>query len=185
MTMSLRWIPLALALTAAGPAPAGEAEDFAAAEALFQKAAAGDGSATEPAVAHFTRLATADAAAAPLYQAYLGAAQALEGRDAWMPWTKLKATERGLASLDKALRRLEARHDQVWVRQVPVSVETRLVAATTFLAVPGFFNRLDAARDALKAALASPAFAAAPPAVQARLRQQQALAEARAKGENP
>ncbi|MBI4985142.1 MAG: hypothetical protein HZC24_07320 [Rhodocyclales bacterium] len=160
-------------------ASAGPEEDFAAADALFQKARGGDGEATAEAVARFERLAAADTPYAPLYLAYQGAAQTLQGRDAWMPWTKMRATERGLATLDKALRRLEARHDTTLLRQAPVAAEVRLGAATTYLAVPGLFNRFDAAKAALRAAFASPAYAAAPPALRAELHRRAAEAAAR------
>lgn len=163
----------------APPATAGEAEDFIRAEALFQKASAGDSGATATAVARFEQLAAADSPHAPLYLAYLGAAQAMQGRDAWMPWTKMRATERGLATLDKALRRLEDRHDTILLRQAPVAIETRLVAASTFLALPGLFHRFDDAKTVLRAALASPAFAAAPPALRAQLHWRAAAAAAR------
>lgn len=158
-----------LSMLLAAPATADQKEDFARAEALFQKASAGDGGATGEAVALFERLAAVDSPYVPLYLAYQGAAQAMQGRDAWMPWTKMRATERGLATLDKALRRLEARHDTTLLRQAPVAVETRLVAASTFLALPGMFHRLDDAKTVLRAAFASPAFAAAPNSLRAQL----------------
>lgn len=168
---------LALLLTAA--ATAAPEDDFAAAESWFQKAQAGDKAAVEEAVTRFERLAALDTPQAPLFQAYLGAAQAMQGRDAWMPWNKMKATERGLSNLDKALRRLAPRHDAALLRGVPVSVETRLVAVTTFIAVPELFHRFDAAKAVLRDALASPALAAAPPEVRAALEHQAALAAAR------
>jgi hypothetical protein len=56
--------------------------------------------------------ALADPAVGPPYQAYLGAAQAMQGRDAWMPRNKLTAADKGLATLDKALRRVGPRRDR-------------------------------------------------------------------------
>ena len=160
---------------------AGQDDDFAAAAALFQKAAGGDKSAVDEAVTRFERLAAADTPYAPTLQAYLGAAQAMQGRDAWMPWTKMRATERGLANLDRALRHLEPRHDATLLRQVPVALETRLVAATTFIALPDLFHRFDSGKALLRAALSSPAFPAAPPAVRAALHRQAALVAAKEK----
>ena len=178
MTPPIRILGL-LGLLFATATPAGQDEDFAAAETLFHQAQAGDGGATGAAVMRFERLAATDSPQAPLFQAYLGAAQAMQGRDAWMPWTRMRATERGLATLDKALRRLEPRHDAVMLRQAPVAVETRLVAAATFLALPELFHRFDAAKAALRAAFASPAFAAAPPGLRAQLHRRAAEAAAR------
>ena len=179
MTSHFRAAGLACLLFLAVPAGAGQEDDFAAAESVFEKALAGDGGATDEAVARFGRLAAADSPYAPLFQAYLGAAQTLQGRDAWMPWNKMRATERGLGTLDKALRRLEPRHDALSLRrQAPVSLETRLVAASTFIAVPDMFHRFDAGKAVLRTALASPAIAAAPPALRAALHRQAALAAA-------
>lgn len=168
-----------LALLAAFPALAGHATDFAAAEAVFHKAGEGDGAAVEEAVRRFEQLAAGGGSAALLYSAYLGAAQSMQGREAWMPWNKMRATERGLATLDKALRRLEAEHDREWVRGAPISLEIRLVAATTFLALPSLFNRFDAGKQILRDAFASPAYAAAPGEIKARLHRQAALAAQR------
>lgn len=181
MTLLFRSLTLACIWLFAAAATAGETEDFAAAEALFHKARGGNGEAATEAAARFERLAGSDTAYAPLYLAYLGAAQALQGRDAWMPWAKMRATERGLASLDKALRRLDARHDTLLLREAPVALEARLVAATTFLALPELFHRLEAGKTALRAAFASPAFAAAPAALRAQLHRQAAIAAARDK----
>lgn len=175
----LRAVALACLWLLAAAVSAGQDEDFAAAEALFRKARAGDSGATAEAVARFERLAAAETPYAPLFLAYLGAAQAMQGRDAWMPWAKMRATERGLANLDKALRRLDARHDGLLLRQAPLAAEVRLVAATTFIALPSLFNRFDAGKLTLRAAFASPGFAAAPPALRAQLHQQAALAAAR------
>ncbi|MDP2811266.1 MAG: hypothetical protein Q8O34_14070 [Rhodocyclaceae bacterium] len=184
MKFSARTLMLAGLLALAVPAGAGPMEDFAAATARFGAAAGGDTGATDDAVARLDRLAEAEPADAPhrpLILAYLGAAQTLQGRDAWMPWTKMRATERGLATLDKALRRLEPRHESARFRDAPVALETRLVAASTFIAVPGLFNRFDEGKAVLRAALGSPVFAAAPAPLRADLHRQAAIAAARDK----
>lgn len=170
-----------LALLAAPALRAAMPADFTAAEALFQKAAANDSAATDEAVARFGKLAASDSPLAPLFLAYLGAAQAMQGRDAWMPWNKMRATERGLDTLEKAVRRLEPRHEHELARGAPVAIEARLVAATTFIAVPSMFNRYDLGKQTLRDALASPAYASAPAELRARLHQQAALAAARDK----
>ncbi len=161
-------------------APVADESALLAAAAQFDKALAGDGNATTAAVRGFEALAAGNGPRAPLYLAYLGAVQSLQGRDAWMPWTKLKATERGLATLDKALRALEPRHDAELARGTAISLWVRLIAARTFLAVPELmFHRSERARQVLKAALAQPGFAAAPGAVRAAVHQQAAIAAGR------
>lgn len=151
-----------------------------AAEAQFDKALAGDSGATAESVRQFEVLAAADGPRTVLYLAYLGAAQTLQGRDAWMPWTKMKATERGLATIDKALRQLAPRHDAELVRGSPVALLVRLIAARTFLAVPEtFFHRNDRGRQLLKEAIAHPGFNAAPNELRAAFHQQAAMAAGR------
>lgn len=169
-------ISLLLALLATLPAFADQAADFAAAEAVFQKAVGGDGAAVDESVRRFDKLAAGDGPPALLYSAYLGAAQAMQGRQAWMPWSKMRATERGLATLDKTLRRLDAAFDRELVRGAPISLEVRLIAASTFLALPSLFNRFDSGKQLLREAFASPAYAAAPGGIKARLHRQAAIA---------
>ena len=168
-------------LLLAAAAPASTEQDFAAAETPFHKALAGDSGSSDEAAARFESLAAAATPHAPLFQAYFGAAQTLQGRDAWMPWNKMRITERGLAAIDKALSRLTSAHDATLLRGAPLALETRLVAASTFLAVPDMFHRLDDAKAVLRAAFASPAFAAAPASMRAELYRQAALAAARDK----
>lgn len=170
-----------LTLTAAAGLSAEVPADFAAAEAVFSKAVAGNAKATGEAVERFQMLAAAESPLSPLFLAYVGSAQTLQGRDAWMPWTKMRATERGLDTLDKALRGLEPRHDRELARGAPVAIEARLVAATTFIAVPAMFNRFDLGKQTLREAFASPAYAAAPVEIKVRLHQQAAIAAARDK----
>lgn len=160
-----------LVLLSALPARSAEpSAAFLAASASFTRATTGDSAATEQALKAFEALAAAESPEAPLYQAYVGAAQTLQGREAWMPWTKMKATERGLDTLDKALRRLESRHDAVVLGSVPVSLETRLVAANTFVSVPdAIFHRADAGRRLLQELVAHPLFAQMPPEFRSRV----------------
>ncbi|MCV5656233.1 hypothetical protein OFN54_33340, partial [Escherichia coli] len=41
--------------------------------------------------------------ATPVTLVYLGSSETLQGRDAFMPWNKMKFTERGLATIQKGL----------------------------------------------------------------------------------
>ena len=63
----------------------------------------------------------------------------------------------------QALRRLEPQHDKALVNGIPVSLETRLVAATSFVAVPDMmFHRADSGRQLLQDMMKSPLYAQAP-----------------------
>jgi hypothetical protein len=168
--VSTAMLAFALALSPAWADPAGE---FVTARTLFKQASE-KGEGVKPALRAFEALSATPSPHGPLYLAYLGAARSIEGRDAWMPWNKLKLTERGLDTLDKALKGLEPRHDQVMMEGNPVSIEVRLVAVSTFFAVPDLFKRSDQARKILREAMASPAFPAAAAEVRARLYRQSA-----------
>lgn len=106
----------------------------------------------------------------PLFMAYYGSTYALKADHAWMPWTRLKLGEQGLELIDKALKLLSAEHDQILVRSVPMSIETRLVAINTFLKMPQMFfhGRYDAGKNLLAEIMKGPLFAASPPIIQAR-----------------
>lgn len=109
------------------------------------------------------RALPADAQRQPLLFACLGSAMALQGKAAWMPWNKLKYTEQGLDQLDAALAMLKPEHGAVQVRGVSVALQTRLVAAATFVAVPdGLFHRRADGRKLLAALRADPLLTATP-----------------------
>lgn len=143
-----------------------DANSFQGAQAEFTRALKGDSDAVEPAMELFRVLSESDPGN-PLLTAYYGSAQTLRARDAWMPWNKMKYTEEGLDTIDGALRMLEPEHDVQRTRGVPVSVETRLVAARTFLALPKFLNRGEQGRNLVADTIASPVFQTTPQAVQA------------------
>jgi len=148
-------------LALAQPACAADAADFEAAFATFQRAAAGDESAIDPAVKQFTHLADADPSD-PLLLAYSGAATALQARATVLPWKKLSYADDGLARIDKALALLQPAHDTLLHRGTPAGLETRFVAANTFLSMPAMFNRGARGRSLLEQVLQSPQFATAP-----------------------
>ncbi len=150
------WMTLAPA-----PACAADATGFEAAFATFQRAAAGDEGAIDPAVKQFTSLADADPSD-PLLLAYSGSATALQARAAVMPWKKLAFADDALARLDKALALLQPAHDTLHHRGTPTGLETRFVAANTFLGMPAMFNRGTRGRSLLDQVLQSPQFATSP-----------------------
>ena len=146
---------------AARPACAADAADFEAAFASFQRGAAGDEGAIDNAVKQFTSLSEADPSD-PVLLAYSGAATALQARAAVLPWKKLAYADEGLARLDKALSLLQPAHDAPLHRNTPASLETRFVAANTFLGMPSMFNRAARGRRLLDEVLQSPLLEASP-----------------------
>jgi hypothetical protein len=153
--------PAALAQPATTPAATAEAGAVAEALARFQQASDGQSSAIDDAAERFTRLSAA-LPADPVLRAYAGAATAMRATTTWLPWQKLRHAEDGLAQIDKALAQLSPAHDAPALRGVPASLETRFVAASTFLALPGFFNRAERGRKLLDQVLASPQLHTAP-----------------------
>lgn len=153
----------AVAGPTADPAAFGEAQSH------YKQALNGDSDALDQALEKFHALSAADPKN-PLFAVYYGSTQTLRARDALMPWNKMKFSEEGLDTIDKALRKLQPMHDAQLVRGVPVSIETRLVAARTFLALPKFLNRREHGLRLVADAIASPAFAATPPPLQEQLR---------------
>jgi hypothetical protein len=169
MKQTLTAILLASACLVASAAPQEVAPPgFAQARQQFTAGLAGDGSARDAAIASFKTLA-ASHPGHPLLAAYGGAATSLKGRDAFLPWEKMKHAENGADAIEKALARLTPDHDEALFGGTPESVETRLVAATSLLALPDFLNRRASGLRALDAAIKSPAFALAPQPVRARL----------------
>ena len=146
---------------AAKTACAADAVSFDAAFASFQRGAAGDEDAIDSAVKQFTSLAEADPSD-PVLLAYSGAATALQARAAVLPWKKLAYADDGLARLDKALSLLQTAHDAPLHRNTPASLETRFVAANTFLGMPSMFNRQARGRRLLDEVLQSPLLATSP-----------------------
>lgn len=156
-TAGAAWMTLAPAAAHAATDAAG----FEAAFATFQRAAAGDEAAVDAAAKQFAGLADADPSD-PLLLAYSGATSALRARAAVLPWKKLSLADEGLARIDKALALLQPAHDALLHRGTPTSLETRFVAANTFLGMPSMFNRGARGRSLLDQVLQSPQFAASP-----------------------
>lgn len=152
---------LVLALVpAAPPANATDAAAFAQAAVLFERAGHDDG-ALDANAERWAALAAA-APTDPVLRAYAGAATAMRARGTLLPWRKLSHAEDGLAQIDKALAQLAPAHDAPAHRGVPAALETRFVAASTFLALPKMFNRHDRGTQLLDGVLRHPLFEASP-----------------------
>jgi hypothetical protein len=161
-SLATLYAAVALALGTVLQCQAAPEAEFLDALKVIQQARNGDEQQIEPAIAAFDALARAEPEQ-PAYAAYLGSAIALKAREAWIPWDKLKYSERGLDQIDRALAALRPQHDSQLLHGVPVSMETRLVAASTFLALPdGMFHRRASGKKLVDDLLQHHALAAAP-----------------------
>lgn len=149
---------LTLALTAGQAAPDAQ---FQPAFQLFNQASAGDKAAVDAAAEAFDKLLQAEPAS-PVLMAYSGASTAMKARTTMLPWKKMGFAEDGLAALDKSLALLTPAHDAIGQHGTPASLETRFVAASTFLAVPDFMHRGARGHALLAEVLASPLLAQSP-----------------------
>ena len=153
---------MSLALIAAfGSAQAAPEAAFEPAFQTFMRAAGGDKAAVDKAADEFAALSKAEPAS-PVLQAYAGAAEAMRAGTTMLPWKKMSHAEDGMAQLDKALAMLTPAQDAPLQHGTPGTLEVKLVAANTFLAVPGFMNRGARGAKLLNEVLASPLFATAP-----------------------
>lgn len=98
----------------------------------------------------------------PLSLVYLGSTQTLMGRDAYMPWNKMKYTEQGLATISEGLDLLATQStplEQQEIRQgLPVSLLTRAIAGATFTSLPDMFNHFERGYDLYLELLADQSF---------------------------
>lgn len=153
--MVLRRMVFLLLLVMVWPAQADSGEDPGLTEArtVFLRGVDGDKRAVRDAVQRFKTLSRAHAGE-PVFQAYLGAAMTLQGRDAPNNIEKGRITEEGLGVLDRALDAQMAKPDPGSVH----TLDTMLVAANTYIHLPAFFNRYQQGKDLLQKILAHPDF---------------------------
>ncbi|USD43719.1 hypothetical protein J4N42_16245 [Vibrio sp. SCSIO 43135] len=82
---------------------------------------------------------------------YLGSTQTLMGRDAFMPWTKMKHTEQGLATISKGLALMADSNiplqEQLIRQGLPETLLAKAIAATTFTSLPDMFNHFERGYD--------------------------------------
>lgn len=131
--------------------------DFNAANAVFLQANGGDKSAIPAAMEKFKALLDREPSN-PVLMVQLGAATSMQARTTVLPWKKISYADDGMALQDKALALLDPAHEGQLQNGVPVPLQVRFVAANTFLAVPGFFNRGSQGEKLLAEVLASPLF---------------------------
>jgi hypothetical protein len=131
----------------------------------FLQASRGDTAQIEKAAEGFAALLKAEPAN-PVLMAFTGAATAMRANATWLPWRKLSFAEDGLSLIDKSLLMLKPEHDAVLQDGTPGALQVRLVAASTFLAVPGFMNRAARGNKLLQDIMASPLWAQTQPGFQ-------------------
>ena len=154
--------PPALAQAGAADGAAQLADpELAAALASFAKAGLDNHAAVEDAASRFSRLSAAQPAD-PVLRAYAGTAVAMRSLTTLLPWRKMSHAEDGLALVDKALAQLGPADDAPRLRGVPGVLETRFIAANTFLGLPPMFNRAERGRAELDAVLGHRLFGSAP-----------------------
>ncbi|WP_260258687.1 hypothetical protein [Vibrio intestinalis] len=100
--------------------------------------------------------------AKPLTLVYLGSTQTMQGRDAFLPWNKMKFTEQGLATIAKGLGLIdtlpESIDQQQRVQGIPESYLAQAMAAATYTSLPDLFNHFDRGYDMFLTLLAQPQF---------------------------
>jgi len=137
------------------------AAQFQAAFDEFVLARVGSSAAIERAAVTFASLQQVEPAN-PVVMAYAGATTAMLANTTWLPWKKLRHAEDGLALLDKSLAMLTPAHNAPLQHELPAALEVRYVAASTFLAVPGFMNRAARGARLLQEVADSPLLASSP-----------------------
>jgi hypothetical protein len=144
-----------------GVASAAPDAQFQVGFAAFVQAQKGDSAALSKSVDAFTTMLQAEPGN-PVLMAYTGAATTMQATTTMLPWKKMRYSEDGLAMLDKSLATLTPAHNAVVQNNVPGALDVRFVAASTFLAVPGFMNRGARGAKLLDEIVASPLLAQSP-----------------------
>ena len=153
--------PATTSATTSATTPATTAADFNAAFELYQRALTGQAAAVDEAARRWAELSAAEPGD-PVLRAYAGSSTALLATTTLLPWRKMTHAEDGLAMLDKALAMLSPAHDAPAHQGVPASLETRLIAASTFLGLPAMFNRQARGAKLLDELLRQPLLEGAP-----------------------
>ncbi len=129
--------------------------------ALYNQAASGDESKVDEVYKQLNNNLNQQGAT-PLNLVYLGSTQALQGRDAFLPWNKMKFTEKGLATIDKALNLLgnlnTPLEQQDIVQGLPEAYLTQAMAAVTYSQLPDLFNHFERGYDLFIGLLSEPQF---------------------------
>lgn len=127
----------------------------------YNQAVAGDDAKVESAYQSLVQLIEQQGAK-PLSLVYLGSTQTLQGREAFLPWKKMKYTEQGLATIDKGLSMLDTLplnvDQQLRVQGLPERYLSQAMAAVTYTSLPTMFNHFDRGYDLYLTMLTEPEF---------------------------
>lgn len=130
-------------------------DDYRSAYEQYLAATDGDSGATRQALEQFTELHEANPDD-PVALMLMGASQALRGRDAWLPWSKLSHTEDGLDNMERAQGLLDAEHEDLWFEGLPVSLMVPAMTGITYVEVPSMFSRFEQGLQFLESAMDHP-----------------------------
>ncbi|MCC6302907.1 MAG: hypothetical protein IT489_08925 [Gammaproteobacteria bacterium] len=108
---------------------------------LFYRGVDGDRRAVRESLRQFRELKS-ERPNDPLVQAYIGACQALLGRDGSNVTAKRTNTGQAVRDLDAALAMLARQTEGAAAITASTVLETRLVVANAFIHIPSFYNRL-------------------------------------------
>ncbi|MBW3695223.1 hypothetical protein EK599_05930 [Vibrio sp. T187] len=149
---------MSLAMTGHSVANANPSSDVL---SIYNQAAQGDEQSVDVAYERLNDVLKTEGAT-PLTLVYLGSTETLMGRDAFLPWNKMKHVEKGLATIDKSLNLLSdfdtPLHEQERIQGLPESYLTRAMAAATYTSLPDMFNHFERGYDLYLALLAEEAF---------------------------
>lgn len=127
----------------------------------YNEAVVGDGVKVESAYQSLVQLIEQQGAK-PLSLVYLGSTQTLQGREAFLPWKKMKYTEQGLATIDKGLSMLDTLpldvDQQQRIQGLPEGYLSQAMAAVTYTLLPTMFNHFDRGYDLYLTLLSEPIF---------------------------
>nr|WP_233421554.1 hypothetical protein [Vibrio metoecus] len=129
----------------------------------YNQAAQGDETLVEPLYADLEKLVEQEGAT-PLSLVYLGSTRTLMGRDAFLPWKKMRYSEEGLSTIEKGLSLLSDGTANSALRRngLPAAMLAVAVAAATYTAMPDMFNHFERGYDLYLNLLADPQFQAQP-----------------------
>jgi tetratricopeptide (TPR) repeat protein len=142
-----KWVLLIL-LFAAQPLYAMNEQQFVQMIGQFQQAVEGNEQARDQ-VKHLLEQILAQDENDPLALVYYGSTLTLEGRDAWMPWNKMKLTEKGMDIMEKALKMSRGITETPVYLKRSIEMEVLMSCAITFTQVPKMFGRFEQGVDLL------------------------------------
>jgi tetratricopeptide (TPR) repeat protein len=138
----MRIIILLISLLSFAPANALDQDSYRYMMDLYLQAVDGNEDARDEVKAYLEQVSK-DEPDDAITRVYLGSVMTLEGRDAWMPWNKMKLTERGMDIMEQALLMSERTQQILPYLENSVEAEVMMLCAITFTQVPKMFGRFE------------------------------------------